>query len=442
MVMPFGIKPVDHPQPGAPDRIDFDRLWNLALAPLIEELGYDPVRADQDTSASILMEMLERLYFADMVVADMSLPNGNVYYEIGIRHASQRHGCVLISADWARPLFDTAQMRRLLYPLADGSVPDAAVPAIQSALRAGVRGLAQGESPMFQVLPGFPDEVDPKRAGVMRQQLDALTAFQGKVRTVRLMRDKDERRTAALALAAAMAASPVRTAAVELEVLALLRDAATWTDVIAHADGLPEALQRMEAVQELRHLAVGKAGQPLEAIAALEQLIERSGASGERHGLIGGRYKKLAAAAKKAGDEWAWRDHLDQAIRHYERGLQCDLNAYYCSCNLPRLYRERGDDGDEARASATAQVALMACERAKQRGTGDEWLNPTLLGLAFDAHDLAKARELVTLVRREGAAAWKLETTLADLETTMARMTPETRAAFEPLLGALRPLVA
>ena len=89
-----------------PETIDFDALWNKALLPVITDLGYDAVRADQDTGASIILEMLERLLSSDLVIADMTVPNGNVYYEIGIRHASRRTGCLLTSADWAKPLFD------------------------------------------------------------------------------------------------------------------------------------------------------------------------------------------------------------------------------------------------------------------------------------------------------------------------------------------------
>ena len=64
--------------------------WDRAYAPVIQALGYEAVRADQDTGALILTQMLERLYFADLVLADMTIPNGNVYYEIGIRHAASR----------------------------------------------------------------------------------------------------------------------------------------------------------------------------------------------------------------------------------------------------------------------------------------------------------------------------------------------------------------
>jgi hypothetical protein len=48
------------------------------------------VRADQDTGALIITQMVERLYFADLVLADMTIPNGNVYYEVGVRHAAKK----------------------------------------------------------------------------------------------------------------------------------------------------------------------------------------------------------------------------------------------------------------------------------------------------------------------------------------------------------------
>jgi hypothetical protein len=123
--------------------------------------------------------------------------------------------------------------------------------------------------------------------------------------------------------------------------------------------------------------------------------------------------------------------------------MQCDLNDYYPSCNLPRLYRARGDPDDARRASAATQVAMLACERAKARGSQDEWLNPTLLGLAFDAGDIGTARRLIADVRREGPAAWKLETTLADLERSVQQLADDgSRTAFSQLLETLRSIAS
>src|SRR5205823_666620 len=106
-------------------KVDFNALWDRAYVPVIEALGYEPVRADQDTGALIVNQMFERLYFADLVLADMTIPNGNVYYEVGIRHASKEKGCVLLAADWSRQLFDVTQMRTVRYPLAEGDITEA-----------------------------------------------------------------------------------------------------------------------------------------------------------------------------------------------------------------------------------------------------------------------------------------------------------------------------
>ena len=62
-----------------------------------------------------------------------------------------------------------------------------------------------------------------------------------------------------------------------------------------------------------------------------------------------------------------------------------------------------------------------------KRGAADEWLRPTLLGAAFDSGDCDKAEELADLVAAEGAARWKLDSTLADLESSVAQVEDKDR---------------
>src|SRR2546421_5342742 len=136
MIMPYRTKPVaDRHDPGIPAEVDFDRLWEAALKPAIEAMGYEPVRADQDLGALIIQEMIERLAISDLVIADVSIANANVYYEIGIRHAAKQHGCVMIAADWARPLFDINQMRQLRYPLPSEIIDEPTAIEIQNTLK-------------------------------------------------------------------------------------------------------------------------------------------------------------------------------------------------------------------------------------------------------------------------------------------------------------------
>jgi hypothetical protein len=416
MVMPFRTKDTGAASP-APAKVNFDALWEKALLPLIEGMGYQPVRADQDLGAFIIKDMLERLYFSDLVLADLTIPNGNVYYEVGVRHALKNAGCVLLSADWSRQLFDLEQIRQARYPLPEGAVTDPTAAGVRAALAGGIPSLAQGSTPVFESLPGYPGEVVPNRASIIRQHLDELSDFQATVRAIRALPDHD-RRPRTLALTESFRADQVKLPSVALEMIHLLRDFVDWADALTYIDRLPPAIRNLPIMREQRCLAQSMTGNPSDAIGALEELIQTSGDSSERQGLLGGRYKRLYRAATNMRDKLRY---LAKAIEHYERGMMLDLNDYFPSCNLPQLYRERHRQGDEERARAAATVAGFACQRAITRGADDEWTRQTLLGLAFFEGDLKVVEKLCDQVLAEGAARWQLITTLNDLTAIIAQ---------------------
>jgi tetratricopeptide (TPR) repeat protein len=398
------------------------------------------IRADQDSGALIVTQMLERLYFADVVLAEMTIPNGNVYYEVGIRHAAKAQGCVLLAADWSKPLFDIAQLRSVRYPLPEGTIADETARGVQDAIRAAVPRLAQGRSPMHDAIKGYPVNVDAQAASTMADQLEALAAFQASVRAVRLAPEA-ERKQRVRELVAAHATLPM-TPTVAFALARLLKDSADtpaeWQALLDFVGTLPPELAGGPEAREHRAFALSSAGKYVEAIAELDALIATAGPTPERLGLLGGRYKRLLKNAASTAERVRY---LDQAIQHYERGMELDLNDYYCSSNLPRLYRERQRRGDEERARSTLGVVIAACERALKRGAGDEWLRATLLGAAFDAGDADKAEELADQVVAEGGAKWKLETTLGDLARSAGQVTdPERRARLEAVHARLAPL--
>jgi hypothetical protein len=440
MVMPFGVKPVVPAVNGAPDKINFDALWTKALCPVIQELGYEPVRADQDTSAGIILEMLERLFFSDLVVADMTIPNGNVYYEIGIRHACRQKGCVLTSAEWAIPLFDLNQMRRLTYPLTSEAVSDSEAAAVREALMRGAGALAEGDSPMYQSIPGFPDadQIDPGRVTAIREQLVKLSAFQARVQAARASLGLEQRRELAQAIAAQHPPEVPVSSAVALEILTMLRDCVDWHAMLSYAEAMPDSFRSLDFVREQLSLARSKSGNHLEAIGALEELARQSGDTSERRGLIGGRYKKLADIALGNDDRLGYQGYLDRSIEAYEAGMRLDLNDFYPSSNLPFLYRQRGEDGDEAAALMVAQLAKLACER----DMNNAWARPTLLTLAFFDEDVECAASYATAVRREGPSLWQLESTLDTLARSVKCARDEGKgAALNRVLIELRSLL-
>jgi tetratricopeptide (TPR) repeat protein len=424
MIMPYGRKATQAEAGRGVPEIDFNALWDRAFAPTIIALGYEPVRADQDTGALIITQMLERLYFADLVLADMTIPNGNVYYEIGIRHAARERGCVLLAADWSKALFDVAQMRTVRYPMPEGDITAATAQAIAAAIKDPIGQLARGVSPMRESIRGYPDNVDEAAASSMKDTMLELAAFQGEVRAVRAV-PRTGRMERAKQLLAKYWMPPV-TAPTAIGLLLLMKDSAEtgddWTWVTDFIGRLPGDLADLEEVRELDAFAVSNAGKPVDAIAKLEALVLTSGPTPERLGLLGGRYKRLYAKAATTSEKLLY---LHKSIDAYERGMELDLNEYYCSSNLPRLYRARMRKGDAEKAQAVSQIVIAACKRAKSRGLADEWLRPTLLGAAFDAGDCDEAEELAVEVAAEGAARWKLDSILSALRTSLAQVQDE-----------------
>lgn len=442
MVMPFGRKPTQAEPGKGPAEVDYDALWDKAFFPMLTELGYKPVRADQETGTLIIHEMIERLYFSNLVLVDLSSPNGNVYYEMGVRHAACRKGCVLLAADWSRPLFDVAQMRLLRYPLASGNLTDDMARAIRGKLKSGIAEMRNGESPVYQVLPGFPSNVDPGRATGIKDQIQALADFQGKLQGLRAVPDDDKLQR--IKSIKAEHRADMHLPSIALELLRVLTDSVEedqWSEVLEYIQDLDEGVAIEGYVLEQRSLALGKLGRPAEAVAQLEALIKRDGSTSEREGLLGGRYRELKRAAKRDGRDKDVRRYRDLAIQHYERGMSIDLNDYYPASNLARLYRERKAPGDEVRAQCALHVTSSACERAMKRNTSDEWVRPTLLGVQFDLPDADKAEELLHEVVREGRAAWKLSTILTSLEESLAYvLDPAIHLRLQAVLEALREL--
>jgi hypothetical protein len=421
MVMPYGRKATQAEPGKGPGDVDFNALWDRAYVPVIKKLGYEPVRADQDVGTLIITQMLERLYFADLVLADMTIPNGNVYYEVGIRHASQDRGCVLLAADWSKALFDAAQMRTVRYPLPEGNIEAGTALAIQEAIADSIAKLRNGQSPMHQAIKGYPDLVDDSTMSNIQEYMRDLAELQGAIRAVRTL-PLDQRMSKAKVLAKKYQLISLRPP-VAIALVRLLRESADtqkdWKAVLDYIAKLPHDLADNAEFREQRAFALSNAGRLVESIAELQTIITRFDQTPERLGMLGGRYKRLADASNSDKD----RDNLrNLAISAYEKGMDLDLNGYYCSSNLPRLYRARSGKGDEERAQSVLRQVIMACDRAKSRSMADEWLLPTLLTAAFDAGDANKAQELADEMANfagdlgvSSLASYKLDSIIRDL---------------------------
>lgn len=73
---------------GSETRKHSDLFMTQIVEPALKELALEVIRADEiETSGMITTSILEHIKKARLVVADLSMANPNVYYEIALRHA-------------------------------------------------------------------------------------------------------------------------------------------------------------------------------------------------------------------------------------------------------------------------------------------------------------------------------------------------------------------
>ena len=150
VVRPFGTK----------HDINFDEVHKALIAPALAALDIQGSTTEVFMQAgNIRADMFQQLLVADVVVADISIHNANVFYELGIRHALQPMRTYLLRARSKKPPkertaedevpFDLKTDRYLEYDCAD---PAAKLELLVDGLRQTLAS-EKADSPVFQMLP-------------------------------------------------------------------------------------------------------------------------------------------------------------------------------------------------------------------------------------------------------------------------------------------------
>jgi 3',5'-cyclic AMP phosphodiesterase CpdA/tetratricopeptide (TPR) repeat protein len=117
VIMPFGVRPL----PSGIEH-DFDAFYQDVLRAVALDEGWEVLRVDELVeSGTVTNQALKHLYSADLVVADVTSPNSNVYYELGVRQALSPGGTILVAARATELPFDISNQRVLFYDLDFGT---------------------------------------------------------------------------------------------------------------------------------------------------------------------------------------------------------------------------------------------------------------------------------------------------------------------------------
>jgi tetratricopeptide (TPR) repeat protein len=413
VLMPFGRKP-----DAAGRTVDFDRVYQDLIAPAIAQADMEPLRADEEMTGGIIHKpMFERLILCEYAVADLTTANANVFYELGLRHAVRKWSTVLIFAEGGSQLpFDVAPLRALPYKLTPAGTPDA-VDAARQALAERLKEArrAHADSPVFQLVDGFPDiqrlktEVFRERVRYSQQIKDQLAAA------------RKQGADAVRQVEAALGSVSDAESGVVVDLFLSYRAAKAWDAMIALVDRMAPPLAATVLVREQLALALNRAGRGDEAERVLTTLIDERGPSSETYGILGRVYKDRWDAAVTAGETFLARGLLDKAITAYLRGFETDWRDAYPGINAVTLMELK--DPPDPRRTGLVPVVRYAVERRIAAGKPDYWDHATLVELAVIGNEEDAAAQALADALANVREPWEPETTARNV-----RLIRETRA--------------
>lgn len=319
IVRPFGIKPFGEEQAS----VDFDSVERLLIDPALRELGIEGrTTMEIMESGNIRHDMFQRLLIADLVIADLTVHNANVFYELGIRHAFRdRHTYLIYSRIGGEKLpFDIQTDRYLAY---NHEKPAESVPALVSGLR---RTLASDntDSPVFTLLPPLRTQ-DPGRFMVVHRDFRTdLMLAEGREGLLELM------------------AEEVSGLVWEREALRLVAAAQSRVNSLERAVQTWERLLRIDNTDCEAHLEAGsiysRLGQTRQSDAHLKRVLEDANAElphrARAHALQGRNFLDgwIEAVMREPKDQRAAtalsHPGLEESYNAFRRAFELDLRCF------------------------------------------------------------------------------------------------------------------
>ena len=419
VAMPFGRKS----DPSGRFEIDFDDIYGRAIKVAAEAAGVDVIRADEEVlGGPIHVAMYERLLLAEIVVADLTLSNPNVFYELGVRHAARPRSTILVYAKHGQIPFDLSPMRAIPYDLEDGKLADAAVAPFVDVLKSRIElvktDTAHTDSPLFQMLPGMQAlTLASEVAESFRDRVAAVSAIQARVRDA--VQDGGHERALHQLAAIEAELRPFvgmpPTALVDL--MLAYRTISAWDKMARYIDELPEPIRVTPTAQEQLALALNRRNGPGDrrrAITILQALVNGRdhAASSETYSILGRVYKDMYTEHHDAGREGEAAAALQEAVESYLAGFEADPRDYYPGINAITLSLLQGDAAAAARIERLRPVVAFAVARRGGLGSNDYWDVATAYELAAIGQEWDVVRRAAGRLSLLAHEAWMLETTV------------------------------
>jgi tetratricopeptide (TPR) repeat protein len=343
VIMPFGKKK------GADGSLyDFNAIYSQVIKPALELAGFEPFRADEETaSGDILTDMFQELLLADLCIADMSIDNANVFYELGIRHAFRRRGIVHIQAGRAYMPFDVFNVRTIPYHITPEGVPDPVfLEKDKTAISRVTRDTWASDvdavhSPIFNLLDGL---VEPDRRSLETPLATGFWREYNEWKGRLAVAERQKRIGDILLLSEEIRNPLIKEEAIGEAGLALKNMGRYELALTQYRKGL-EVNARNLTFRREEAFSLNRLGKVDEAIVRIESLLADRPRDTETVAYLGRIYKEMWLESWKwiedqklrlrtAFDSYHW---LLKSFQTYLRGYRLDLDEFYPGVNALTL---------------------------------------------------------------------------------------------------------
>jgi tetratricopeptide (TPR) repeat protein len=406
--MPFGKK-ID----SSGHTIDFDTFYQQVLHPAIESAGMEPLRADEERDGGIIHKpMFERLVLCQFAVADLTLANANVFYELGVRHAVRPHTTVLVyNAGGQRLPFDVAPLRAIPYEVdASGTIQKVSETIDEIALRLKSARDPVDDSPLYQLLDGIvPPDLARLKTDVFRDQVSYSLEIKK-----RLAQARKEGVSAIELIQNELEPLIDREAGVLVDLLLSYRDTSSYEQMITVVEQMPNPVSQSVTIQEQYALALNRLGRRDEAQEVLEDLIHDRGPSSETYGLLGRIHKDRWHESSSLGRESEARAHLRHAIETYTLGFESDWRDAFPGVNALTLLEV--EEPHQSDFLVLLPVVEYAVAQRLLSGAADYWDHASMLEIACLKVSNEIAQKEVSECLASKPQNWQRETTTRNLQ--------------------------
>lgn len=343
VIMPFGRKK------GTDGAIyDFNAIYSQLIKPSLEMAGFEPFRADEETaSGDILTDMFQELLLADLCIADMSIDNANVFYELGIRHAFRKRGIVHIQAGRAYMPFDVFNVRTTPYHITPEGVPDPAFLEKDKAVISRVTrdtwasDIDAVQSPIFNLLDGLEE---PDRKSLETPLATGFWREYNEWKDRLAVAERQKRIGDILLLSEEIRNPLIKEEAIGEAGLALKNMGRHELALVQYRKGL-EVNPRNLLFRREEAFHLNRLNKVNEAIIKIESLLEDTPRDTETVALLGRIYKEMWLESwrwiedkklrlQTAFDSYHW---LLKSFQTYLRGYRLDLDEFYPGVNALTL---------------------------------------------------------------------------------------------------------